>query len=724
MESDPTFTEMAAVLHAARQECHRIFNNISVQENCSKQLVRLAVDICMASCAHFDPEWHFFVLEFCARPTGRKTGRFDQIRHSFLCKFYDKNSRHQFDVQKIQVAVRMVACAALSIASALLREHIGNPGRLVSRLISDDYRSVSKQQHYLETVQDLAIHMWLFHFDGQIDNVDSVYLELVRLTLQHVGTNGTDAANRIGEIEKEGMIERLQSPISTTLYKRYDCKKIALAVLCMYEPNLFMSLTQSSSKAKKAMLATMADVALVDGNPQSFRRFVHCIRLSLNEKQLVRCATQRQIKKHCGLWINRCAVDCRDFENGIEKWRSMRRLDNDICLSHQRVVCKESQNEEIDTICVRWSRKEMDRYLQMASEGKTMLGEGTFGQVHRMSVLSEQLSFVEQLARFCGGMELDPPKRFIEADEVAVKTFKGRLDFFRISDMFVESSLLMSLNHPNVTRAHKVLCIADSKDSLRNGTMAVCMPLYHTTLHHVIKKQMVKSPSPIFESVPIFAHHVATLYSALDFMHKSGYLHNDIKGHNILVQFENHSDRPKRLVLADFGSATCMFPLTQKECWMSEMTTICWRAPEKVLQNSHVLDSYRPYAISTACDLWSLAVVTIEMLLCERMLFGTKNQTEKELLSKQWKACGHLLAEKEQGDFFAIAPKSDAVRRKLKKHRFDLDIAYNPVSNALSAYPQTFVFIFENMLHLLPTMRASAETVAAHFRQLSFTEVS
>ena len=713
MDASKTHKQMAMSLQEAKSQCLKALRNTIVNGRCSQKLILLAGDISLQACAHFDVQWHFSFLEQQQRSPSIG-GCFANQHSSVLSDVYSR-TEHVFDDMQMKRFVQLVVCAALSISSSVLRERVENPSRLVSAIMGK-----SGIAEKLKTVQQMAMRIWIDCFGAQLENIQSIFLDVVRLSLRFFGTDRFDAASVVDNIVSDGIFERLQFPIATMLYKRYQHRQMAMAILCMYAPLVFQTL--STPRQRKKTLATMADIALIDGQPQSLTCVIGCTKLVLQDRELVRAPSVTQIRKHCLLWLNHYVLDCREsLEVATDKWRSMRRLDRDY------IVCRRQRQPliENDTRCVLWTQAEMAEHLQRPALGKTMLGEGSYGQVHRMAVMCEEMSFVEQLARFCGMMDVDSPKRFVNAEQIALKTFKSPVDFFATSDSFVESSALLSLNHPNIVQAHKIILVVDGDTSRSElPTLAACMPLYDATLHSVIKRQKtmrkVKSPTSIFETTQMFASHVAQLYDALDFMHKRGYMHNDIKCGNILVKFDGRSDRVRRLALADFGGTSFMFPLTQKQCNASEVTTVCWRAPEKVLQQTHLHYAGRPYLVSAACDLWSMAVVTVEMLLCERMLFGTKNFAESELLSIQWKACGHMLTDEEKKAFFIMCA-SHAMQTRLQKIGFDLNIVYNRVCRALSGHPETFAFIFERMLHLLPTERVPADKVSSHFRRLSAT---
>ncbi|PWA63503.1 mitogen-activated protein kinase kinase kinase NPK1 [Artemisia annua] len=83
----------------------------------------------------------------------------------------------------------------------------------------------------------------------------------------------------------------------------------------------------------------------------------------------------------------------------------------------------------------------------------------------------------------------------------------------------------------------------------------------------------------------------------LEYLHKNGIMHRDIKGANILV------DNKGRIKLADFGASKKVVELATMTGAKSMKGTPYWMAPEVIVQTGH----------SFSADIWSVGCTVIEM---------------------------------------------------------------------------------------------------------------
>lgn len=167
---------------------------------------------------------------------------------------------------------------------------------------------------------------------------------------------------------------------------------------------------------------------------------------------------------------------------------------------------------------------------------------------------------------------------------VALKKIRmeGERDGFPVTAVR-EIKLLQSLKHQNVVRLHEVMVE-------KNDCFMVFEYLSHDLtglLNH-----------PTFKLEPAHKKHLAKqLFEGLDYLHRRGVLHRDIKAANILVS------NTGQLKLADFGLARFYAKRRQLD-YTNRVITIWYRSPELLLGETQ----YGP-----AVDIWSAACVLVEI---------------------------------------------------------------------------------------------------------------
>lgn len=169
-------------------------------------------------------------------------------------------------------------------------------------------------------------------------------------------------------------------------------------------------------------------------------------------------------------------------------------------------------------------------------------------------------------------------------DKVALKKIRmeGERDGFPVTAIR-EIKLLQSLNNVNVVRLQEVMVE-------RNDCFMVFEYLSHDLtglLNH-----------PTFRLTDGHRKHFASqLFEGLDYLHRRGVLHRDIKAANILVSSTG------QLKLADFGLAR-FFAKRRQLDYTNRVITIWYRSPELLLGETQ----YGP-----AVDIWSAACVLVEI---------------------------------------------------------------------------------------------------------------
>lgn len=167
---------------------------------------------------------------------------------------------------------------------------------------------------------------------------------------------------------------------------------------------------------------------------------------------------------------------------------------------------------------------------------------------------------------------------------VALKKIRmeGERDGFPVTAVR-EIKLLQSLKHHNIVNLQEVMVE-------KNDCFMVFEYLSHDLtglLNH-----------PTFKLEPSHKKHLAKqLFEGLDYLHRRGVLHRDIKAANILVSNEG------QLKLADFGLARFYAKRRQLD-YTNRVITIWYRSPELLLGETQ----YGP-----AVDIWSAACVLVEI---------------------------------------------------------------------------------------------------------------
>ena len=167
---------------------------------------------------------------------------------------------------------------------------------------------------------------------------------------------------------------------------------------------------------------------------------------------------------------------------------------------------------------------------------------------------------------------------------VALKKIRmeGERDGFPVTAVR-EIKLLQSLKHPTIVNLQEVM--VEKND---------CFMVFEYLSHDLTG--LLNHPS--FKLEPAHKKDLAKqLFEGLDYLHRRGVLHRDIKAANILVSNEG------QLKLADFGLARFYAKRRQLD-YTNRVITIWYRSPELLLGETQ----YGP-----AVDIWSAACVLVEI---------------------------------------------------------------------------------------------------------------
>jgi CTD kinase subunit alpha len=207
---------------------------------------------------------------------------------------------------------------------------------------------------------------------------------------------------------------------------------------------------------------------------------------------------------------------------------------------------------------------------------ESVVGSGTYGKVYKAVHV------------YTGGMvALKKIRMEGERDGVSLTTLTSLVSIANNEQFPVtairEIKLLQSLNHVNVVALQEVMVE-------RNDCFMVFEYLSHDLtglLNH-----------PTFTLNAAHKKHLAKqLFEGLDYLHRRGVLHRDIKAANILIS------KTGELKLADFGLAR-FYQKSQKQDYTNRVITIWYRSPELLLGETQ----YGP-----AVDIWSAACVLVEI---------------------------------------------------------------------------------------------------------------
>ncbi|KAK3027221.1 hypothetical protein RJ639_041639, partial [Escallonia herrerae] len=224
-----------------------------------------------------------------------------------------------------------------------------------------------------------------------------------------------------------------------------------------------------------------------------------------------------------------------------------------------------------------------------------LIGCGAFGRVYMgMNLDSGELLAVKQVS-------------------IAVNSASKEKTQAHIRELEEEVKLLKNLSHPNIVR---YLGTAREEESLN-------------ILLEFVPGGSISSLLGKFGSFPesVIRMYAKQLLLGLEYLHKNGIMHRDIKGANILV------DNKGCIRLADFGASKKVVELATMTgaksmkgtpYWMAPEATMTgaksmkgtpyWMAPEVILQTGHSLLSLSClYEFLSSADIWSVGCTIIEM---------------------------------------------------------------------------------------------------------------
>ncbi|XVF18567.1 hypothetical protein REPUB_Repub11eG0033900 [Reevesia pubescens] len=170
---------------------------------------------------------------------------------------------------------------------------------------------------------------------------------------------------------------------------------------------------------------------------------------------------------------------------------------------------------------------------------------------------------------------------------VAIKSLD--LDRCNVDDMKRETQIMKLVNHRNLLQAYVSFTVGRD--------LWIVMPFMSDgSCFHVMKKGYANG----FEESIICSILKETL-KGLDYLHRQGYVHRDVKAGNILL------DEHGTVKLSDFGVSACMFDSGDRQHCRNTFTgTPCWMAPEVMQQGTGTGYNYK-------ADIWSFGITALEL---------------------------------------------------------------------------------------------------------------
>mmetsp|Transcript_35744 Transcript_35744/g.101160 ORF Transcript_35744/g.101160 Transcript_35744/m.101160 type:complete len:686 (-) Transcript_35744:264-2321(-) len=233
---------------------------------------------------------------------------------------------------------------------------------------------------------------------------------------------------------------------------------------------------------------------------------------------------------------------------------------------------------------------------------------------------------------------------------VAVKLLDLENMSCNLEEIIREAQIMKLVNHENILSLH---C-----SFVHQSDLWMVMP--YVKGGSVLNIMKFAHPQGLEE--PIIATILREVLKALDYVHKQGAIHRDVKAGNILIG--NHGE----VKLADFGVAATMDRSGEGKR-QTFVGTPCWMAPE-VMEQEHGYDS--------KADIWSFGITVLE--LAHGMAPFAKSPPMKVLMMTlrqpppQLQATGEKHFSKEMQQLVGLClvkdPKKRPTAARLLEHRF------------------------------------------------------
>eukprot|EP01026_Neomeris_dumetosa_P005928 TRINITY_DN1181_c0_g1_i12.p1 TRINITY_DN1181_c0_g1~~TRINITY_DN1181_c0_g1_i12.p1 ORF type:complete len:464 (+),score=28.89 TRINITY_DN1181_c0_g1_i12:167-1558(+) len=239
-----------------------------------------------------------------------------------------------------------------------------------------------------------------------------------------------------------------------------------------------------------------------------------------------------------------------------------------------------------------------------------------------------------------------------------------------------ELQMMKVLNHPNVVQLRQYFYCKDNEE---NTYLHLVLELVPDTVYRIFRYYNRSSQRFPLILVKLYIYQLAR---ALNYIHRIGVCHRDIKPQNLLVNPTTHV-----LKLCDFGSAKI---LVQGEPNISYICSRYYRAPELIFGASEY---------STAIDIWSVGCVLGELLLGAPLFPGDSGVDQLVEIVKK-------LGTPSKEEVAAMNPQQ-------QDHRFP-QIKPNPWYKIFKRAPQEGLDLIQGLLQYDPSKRLQSSQIMAH----------
>ena len=271
-------------------------------------------------------------------------------------------------------------------------------------------------------------------------------------------------------------------------------------------------------------------------------------------------------------------------------------------------------------------------------------------------------------------------KQNVALKKIRVKITREGLDMYAINEI----KQLSEINHENIEKFYGVFL---KEKSYPNSPQTVFLSLEYLPFNLIDlinhKKQANKENYRF--SLSDIKYTMKSWLKSLEYLHKNGYLHRDVKPDNVMYTADGV------LKLIDFG-LSCDYP-SETGPMISQATTLIYRAPELLFG----CDSYGPEV-----DMWSLGVSFVELF------------TAKPLYDNCW---NDVMLLKEISKFYGgISWDGCENIRAYVKFKCPADYEPGKIEQILreNSAPEEAIDLITKMIILDPKKRISASEALKH----------